>query len=75
MYIDMIQKGEAKEFEGKKIGSTWTEGLKEETKELQKESTENAHQIIDKMSEVEMLKQSLNMNTSGEKTSNKKNFI
>ena len=32
-YIDMIQKGEAKEFEGKKIGSTWTEGLKEETKE------------------------------------------
>ena len=45
------------------------EKLKEETKELQKESTENAHQIIDKMSEVEMLKQSLNMNTSGEKTS------
>ena len=32
-YIDMIQKGEAKEFEGKKIGSTWTEDLKEETKE------------------------------------------
>lgn len=30
-YIDMIQKGEAKEFEGKKIGSTWTEGLTEET--------------------------------------------
>ena len=32
-YIDTIQKGEAKEFEGKKIGSTWTEDLKEETKE------------------------------------------
>jgi hypothetical protein len=32
-YIDMIQKGEAKEFEGKEIGSTWTESLEEELNE------------------------------------------
>ena len=35
-YISMIQNGEAKEFEGKKITSTWTESLREDIdKDLQ----------------------------------------
>lgn len=43
------------------------EKLAEEAKELQKTSTENANQIVNKLSEIEMLNQSLDMDTSAEK--------
>lgn len=47
------------------------EKIKEETKELQEKSTENANHIINKMSEIEMLNQSLNISTSDEKINEK----
>lgn len=45
------------------------EKIKEETKELQEKNTENANAIISKMSEIEMLNQSLDINTRDEKRS------
>ena len=44
------------------------EKLAEEAKEIQKTSTENANQIVNKLSEIEMLNQSLDIDTSAEKS-------
>lgn len=43
------------------------EKLAEEAKEIQKTSAENANQIVNKLSEIEMLNQSLDIDTSAEK--------
>ena len=50
-YISMIQNGEAKEFEGKKITSTWTESLREDVDKDLNDKLEAHNEYIEYLQE------------------------